>query len=323
MITFSRFNTWRCMAIALIALPFSSLTAADEPQTVHLRANLVAQGDMITLGDVFAAAHGADTGWASTPLTPAPPPGRAATLDPTWLMNQARSHGLAWDNAGGVLRVSVRTASQTVASSELEERLSHAIANDRRGDWLVTLNGPQIRHAPVGADLSLRILSWRLDTHGRLSAEIEWVVGGPPVTVAGNAEPAAVYATLATPLARGERLRDTHVAWTRGPQTRMPSGALTDIAPVLGHAARRPLRAGQTLRANDLAPPLAVRRGEPALLVYQSGRLTLTARARALDDAPVGEPARFTSLASGRPVEAWVEAPGRARVGPPPPTALN
>ena len=45
------------------------------------------------------------------------------------------------------------------------------------------------------------------------------------------------------------------------------------------------------------------------------GALTLTARARALEDAGEGQRARFVNLQSNRTVEAFAFAPGRARVG--------
>jgi flagella basal body P-ring formation protein FlgA len=42
--------------------------------------------------------------------------------------------------------------------------------------------------------------------------------------------------------------------------------------------------------------------------------MTLTARARALENAGADEIARFVNLQSNRTVEAMVEGPGRARV---------
>ncbi len=56
----------------------------------------------------------------------------------------------------------------------------------------------------------------------------------------------------------------------------------------------------------------AVRRGETIELVYVAPGLQLTTRARALNNAGVGEPVRLVNLQSNRTVEAVVTGPGAA-----------
>ncbi len=60
----------------------------------------------------------------------------------------------------------------------------------------------------------------------------------------------------------------------------------------------------------------AVRRGESVTLVYQSPGMSLTMRARALEDGAVGQPVRLLNTASNRTIDAVVTGPGAARATP-------
>jgi len=57
----------------------------------------------------------------------------------------------------------------------------------------------------------------------------------------------------------------------------------------------------------------AVRRGEMVSIVYLSAGLQLSMRARALEDAAVGQSVRLENTSSSRPIDAIVTAPGMAR----------
>jgi flagella basal body P-ring formation protein FlgA len=94
--------------------------------------------------------------------------------------------------------------------------------------------------------------------------------------------------------------------------SRIPAGALTDPSDIVGLAARRALRAGVVLKSFDLERPTLIARGEIVTVRFETGTLTLTARARALDDVAEGEQARFVNLQSSRTIEAVATAPGEA-----------
>ena len=119
---------------------------------------------------------------------------------------------------------------------------------------------------------------------------------------------------LARPLARGEVIEAGDVEWVRIRSDRIRADAITSESALVGQEARRSLRPGEVLRGYDLREPAAVTRGETVALVFQSGPLTLTARARALENAALGQTARFVNLQSNRTIEGVVEAPGRVRV---------
>ena len=57
----------------------------------------------------------------------------------------------------------------------------------------------------------------------------------------------------------------------------------------------------------------AVRRGDTVTIVIQAPGVTLSSRARALEDGAVGQTVRFLNPVSNRIIEANVTGPGAAR----------
>lgn len=60
----------------------------------------------------------------------------------------------------------------------------------------------------------------------------------------------------------------------------------------------------------------AVRRGESVTLVYQAPGMSLTMRARAMEDAAIGQSVRLLNTSSNRTIDAVVTGPGAARANP-------
>jgi len=60
----------------------------------------------------------------------------------------------------------------------------------------------------------------------------------------------------------------------------------------------------------------AVRRGESVTLIYEAPGMSLTMRARALEDGAVGQSVRLVNTSSNRTIDAVVTGPGAARANP-------
>ena len=110
-------SRWAAPAMAaLLALAsLASAGAAFADQPVRLRGAPVAKGP-ITLGDLFDNAGEAAPVVIGTPA----PVGQSAVLDAGIVQQLARQHGLAWDNTGGVRRI-------TVLSVAAGERPGHTV----------------------------------------------------------------------------------------------------------------------------------------------------------------------------------------------------
>lgn len=90
-----------------------------------------------------------------------------------------------------------------------------------------------------------------------------------------------------------------------------PPAGLTEVRVVRPAGARATLpAASNTSRSVSDA---AVRRGEMVSIVYLSHGVQLSTRARATEDAAVGQSVRLINTTSNRPIDAIVTAPGMAR----------
>ncbi|PZX15076.1 flagella basal body P-ring formation protein FlgA [Palleronia aestuarii] len=75
-------------------------------------------------------------------------------------------------------------------------------------------------------------------------------------------------------------------------------GALDDPAAIVGKEALVTLYAGRPIRPGDIGPPAIVERNQVVPLIYRSAVLNITAEARVLDRAGVGDRVRAMNLDS-------------------------
>ncbi len=121
---------------------------------------------------------------------------------------------------------------------------------------------------------------------------------------------------LKRPIKREELISESDIVWVDTSARRLPRTALTDIDDLVGKAARRYLAPGRAVLARDVAEPLTIKKGDLVSVVYTTPFLTLTARGRALEDAPTGDAVRVLNAHSNRTVEAMAVAPGLVATRP-------
>lgn len=114
-------------------------------------------------------------------------------------------------------------------------------------------------------------------------------------------------------IARGEVLTPEALALRPGPA---PTGALSDPAAAAGRTARRALAPGTVIRADALAAPLAVRRGEPVLLRARVGGARIEAPGLSEADAQAGAPVSARNASTGARVRGRAAGPGLVDIGP-------
>lgn len=90
-----------------------------------------------------------------------------------------------------------------------------------------------------------------------------------------------------------------------------PPPGLTEVRVVRPGGARATLPASSA--GGRSVSDAAVRRGEMVSIVYLSAGLEISTRARALEDAGVGQSVRLANTTSDRTIDAIVTAPGMAR----------
>jgi flagella basal body P-ring formation protein FlgA len=93
-----------------------------------------------------------------------------------------------------------------------------------------------------------------------------------------------------------------------------PSARPRSLAQIAGRVPRVPIKAGTVLLEENLQPAPDVEKGEVIELEARLGRTLLRVQARAENKARIGEPLLVRNIASGKVVQARLEAKGRAVV---------
>ena len=112
----------------------------------------------------------------------------------------------------------------------------------------------------------------------------------------------------------GEVVRAGDVEFVEVREEGLRREILVDADRVIGQSARRPLRAGEMLRENDLRAPLLVSRNGLVTIVLRNGGMSLSAQGRALEDGARGETIRVVNVQSKRTIEAQVIGPDAVAV---------
>jgi len=90
-------------------------------------------------------------------------------------------------------------------------------------------------------------------------------------------------------------------------------GVATSLADVVGLETRRTLRAGETLRLQDLRRPLMVVKGSTVTMVFEAPGVVLTASGRAMSEGGLGETVTIQNPASFRQISGIVTGPSQVR----------
>lgn len=136
--------------------------------------------------------------------------------------------------------------------------------------------------------------------------------GGASASVArtGNVE----VLTYARSLSTGEIVQPEDLIWAKAAMT--PSDAPHDADQIVGLSARRPLRAGSAVSGRDVSAPQVISAGDIITLTYEADGMVLSAKAKAMGRATIGEGFAAQNLSSKRTIQAVATGPGQAAVGP-------
>lgn len=203
------------------------------------------------------------------------------------------------------------SAASLAAQLETAARAQLARQFDAAGlaDPQFQLEVATVRAAPPCAQpLEIAALDTRQPARMRFAVSCP-AAGGWRYEYVVRAQVTALVAVAALPLASGATLDEAAVALERRDVTLVPD-AFGSAAAVVGQASRRALRAGEVLRAAQLAPPLLVRRGEQVTMVARREQVEVSTSGEALDSGARGAPVRVRNNASGQVLRMRVTGAG-------------
>jgi flagella basal body P-ring formation protein FlgA len=298
-----------------LALAFAATPAQAE---VMLRPNVLVDGDVVKLGDLFdnLPDH------ADTPVARSPAPGRRATVDSEWLGRVARNYGVAWKPASNFDQAVVERSGVVISHEQIEQELRNALSSEdlpKNSDIELTNRAIDIT-IPTGESTAVAIRDMSYDKrYARFSATVEVPANSPGaqrVRVTGRVYAMVDVPVLSHAINRGEVIAARDLSFIRQREDGLRHDILTDADQLIGMTPKQPMRSGQMVSMNDLQKPVAVPRGGLVTMVLKFGPMTLTAQGRAVEPGALGDTIRVANATSNQIVEAKIDGPNTVTVSP-------
>jgi flagellar basal body P-ring formation protein FlgA len=310
------------LATALLAVTSAAAPAQTRDDVIAapvLRANVSVAGDLVRIGDVI---DNAGT-FGKIAIYRAPELGTTGTLSTAQVLSVLRAHQVIGVDTRDLREIQVTRLARTLLPKEIELAVASALEHrnglgdaanlsltfDRDlGDIKLeasnsgVLQPASVRYEPRGNrfDVTLEIGSDNAATPARLR-------------FTGTVIETVEAAVLARGVERNEMIKSSDVVIERRPKAEVGAdGVVRDRA--VGMQARRQLRAGQALKAADLAKPDLVQRDQGVTLIYETPGLYLTVRGKALDGGTEGDVVNVLNLQSKRTVSGVVTGRGQVSV---------
>ncbi|WP_439817321.1 flagellar basal body P-ring formation chaperone FlgA [Zavarzinia sp. CC-PAN008] len=282
-----------------------------------LRASVEVDAPMVTLADLIADAP-LDVD-LSLAVGAAPQPGRRAVFSGQQVLDLAKAAGIGID--GTVPRaITVARSGRAVPQAELQARVADALleAGAELADVRqIQFNANDRAALQVARDAepvaSVESVDWDAQT-GRFVAQVRLEGMERAVPVAGRTIRVAQLPVLRAAVAMGQVIGDAEIDYVEVPAYRVSRVALLDAGQIVGQAARRPLRPGVALTANDLRRPVVIAKGSLVTMVVQAAAMTLTATGKAMEDGGQGDLIRIQNPSSNKIVQGKVTGPDRVEV---------
>lgn len=290
----------------------------DAPTVPVLRSSVTVTSDVVRIGDLVDNA-----GLASqVAIYRAPDLGTTGSLRTAKVLEVLRANQVIGVDTQGLSEVSVTRASRAISVKDVETIVAKAL--ERRGglgdaaNLAITferdLRDIQLDSSNTG---DMRPVTTRYDSrNGRFDVlfEIQNDTGTPTrLRFTGIAIETVEAAVLARNAERGEIIKASDITIERRPKAEVGNDVATRTRSV-GMQLRRSVRAGQALKAGDLAKADLVTRDQNVTLIYDTPGMYLTGRGKALEGGTDGDTVSVLNLQSKRTIQGVVIGPGQISV---------
>ena len=300
-------------AALLVAAPVAAFAQEKEDPIAApvLRAQVTVESDIVRIGDVIDNAGTA----AQIAIYRAPDLGTTGTLPTAQIINVLQAHQVIGVDTRDIKSVSVTRLARTLEAKEIETQVAHALEHrsglgdaanlnltfdrDVRDVRLEAWNNGSMQ--PVALRYELR--SGRFDITFEIANDVNST--RTKLRFTGIAVETVEVAVLTRSVERNELLKPSDVNTERRPKAEVGSDAATR-GQAVGMQMRKQLRAGQPLKAADLAKPDLVQRDDNVTLIYETAGLYLTVRGKAVESGTEGDTVSVLNLQSKRTVSGIV-----------------
>jgi flagella basal body P-ring formation protein FlgA len=285
---------------------------------VLLKTKVVVEGPVLHLGDLFEGLGERD----ATPIARAPAPGKRVQVEARWLAAVAQAYGVPWRPSSRLDRAVIERASVVIETQQLEGVALEALRQRGVGGRVsLVLDNPAMRlHLPsdVAPTLLITGLSHNPET-GRFTAHLVAPAQGTPLaraTLTGRAIEMIEVPALRRRMVPGDVIHEDDIEWLSLRADRIARNAVRDVANLLGKSPRRPIRAGEAVRGNQVREPILVPKNSLVTIRLQTARMILTVQGRAMEPGAMGDVIRVMNTNTSKTISASVTDSGAVEVIP-------
>ena len=309
------FYAWQSPAFADEALADVAGVASDQ---LTLRDRIMVDDDVVRLGDLFQETLSD----GDVAVAQAPRPGQSMTLDARFLQQVARAYRLDWKPSSKYQKIMIGRMSQRVTAPMVRTAIADAVQAriGSASDLDIALDGGDLElDLPTDVENSVAVSAINFDPmSNRFAAILVAPADGPPVVqrnVFGTAYEMAQVPVPKRLISAGDIISADDLDWQPVHLARLAGNSLTDAEQLVGHMAKRPLKAGQVLRTSDVAVSPIIHKNDLIRIVVQTGAMTLSVQGKAMQDAALGQTIRVINVNSNRQLSGTVVDAGTVAVG--------
>jgi flagella basal body P-ring formation protein FlgA len=253
-------------------------------------------------------------------LAPAPDAGKALVLGYDDLRRIVETFNLTWPAASPSATITLRADRSVIDWARIETAVHAAIVQKVTGKVRLRLDPvPQSTLVVRGlAPFEVDVVAIQVaPTHDTVTATVRARRGGDELTrfdLGGTIDTLVDLPVLVRPLRVGDIVNPRDVATIETPAREIKIGTVTTAEALVGMAVRRPLPAQRAVAEADLMAPILVRKNEMITVSLRNGRLSVTAKMRALGEGAKGDIIQVMQPSSKKILEARVSALGQALV---------
>lgn len=274
----------------------------------RIKPEATVRGETMTLADFV---ENAPEKWANIPVGQAPRPGRASSVEISWLKTRALDAGRG-ETFIFPPSVTVNRPGRTITREEIENEIMTAALNRYGRDMNLAFESvnlpPQVPEGETAYSVRLPRGNFPTKTTIWVDVTVDGKIEGrASARVESKPDENALSVVLVRPVKKGDLLRREDLALAPG---RERPGAVSDIEDAMGKVALRSFAAGASLQEDQLGEPTLVEKGSVVRLVAKIGRVTATTAGRAVQSGAAGDMVGVENLTSGQIVHGIVREAG-------------
>lgn len=294
----------------------SSLQSAHA--LAEIKASAVVNSPAVTLGDLFDNLDQGHDIWVAN----APAPGDKATISTRYLANLTRQHNVYWQNSQGLQQVSISRRGLKVKFTDLKHLIAQELETlslgDRKGGIRFNNRNGALNLPEDSSVEDVSVQEFNFDRKSnKFSAILSYPTGqnsSALTTVRGHTFAASYVPVLNKNILPGDPITAQDISWHSIPARRIGRNIIRDKNQLLGMTPRRVLTPEAPLSLSDLKRPQIIDRGKIVTMLYQAGKITLTATGKAIKAGGQGDMIHVMNLKSHKTVEAIITGPNQVQV---------